>query len=135
MVLDKLPLLGRPTTWMTVGQGPVRLAVRAGGGCLEFLLSYILSLLFLSLWETVRSKQPTNQPILVSTTKIKLYRDGIHGRRGHTLKRSHLAKVNKADGLRLLYGMVLVEAVLGHRAPPYLGQNIKKTKPICLILH
>ena len=32
MVLDKLSVLGRPTVWMTVGQGPIVLAVGADGG-------------------------------------------------------------------------------------------------------
>ena len=31
MALDKLPVLGRPTIWITVGQGPTALAVGAGG--------------------------------------------------------------------------------------------------------
>ena len=49
-VLGKLPVPGRPTTRMIVGQGPVALAVGAGEGCLDvFLLSSILSLLFLPL--------------------------------------------------------------------------------------
>ena len=47
MVLGKLPVPGRPTIWTIVGQGPIALAVGAGGGCLDFfLLSSILSLLF-----------------------------------------------------------------------------------------
>ena len=51
MVLGKLPVPGRPTIWMTVGQGPTALAEGAGGGCLDlFLLSSILSLLFLPLF-------------------------------------------------------------------------------------
>ena len=33
MVLGKLPVPGRPTIWMIVGQGPIALAV--GGGCLD----------------------------------------------------------------------------------------------------
>ena len=49
MVLGKLPLPGRPTVWMIVGQGPIALAVGAGGGCLTFFLSSIFSLLFLPL--------------------------------------------------------------------------------------
>ena len=49
MALGKLSVLGRPTIWITVGQGPTALAVGAGGGCLEFLLSSILSFLFLPL--------------------------------------------------------------------------------------
>ena len=35
MVLGKLPAPGRPTMWMTVGQGPIVLAVGAGGGSLD----------------------------------------------------------------------------------------------------
>ena len=49
MVLGKLPVPGRPTVWITVGQGPTALAVGAGGGCLDILLSSILSSLSLSL--------------------------------------------------------------------------------------
>ena len=47
MVLAKLPVPRRPTIGMTVGQGPIALVVGAGRGYLEFLLSSILSLLFL----------------------------------------------------------------------------------------
>ena len=43
MVLGKLPVPGRPTIWMTVGQGPFVLAVGADGGCLDIFLSYIPS--------------------------------------------------------------------------------------------
>ena len=53
MVLGKLPVLGRPTIWITVGQGPTALAVGAGGFFfffLTFLLSSILSLFFLPLF-------------------------------------------------------------------------------------
>ena len=50
MVLGKLPVPGRPTIWIIVGQGPTALAVGAGGGCfyfyshLSFLSSFSLSL-------------------------------------------------------------------------------------------
>ena len=44
MVLGKLPVPGRPTILMKVGQGPIALALGAGGGCLNILLSSILSL-------------------------------------------------------------------------------------------
>ena len=51
MVLGKLPVPGRPTIWITVGQGPTALVVGAGGGCLDvftliypFLSSFSLSL-------------------------------------------------------------------------------------------
>ena len=66
---------GRPTSLITVGQGPTALAVGAGGGCLDiFILLYPFSPLSPSLWETARyrlkyclkgplnPKQPTNQP-------------------------------------------------------------------------
>ena len=74
MVLGKLPVPGRPTSWIIVGQGPTPLAVGAGGGCLDiFTLLYPFSPLSPSLWETARyrlkyclkeplnPKQPTNQ--------------------------------------------------------------------------
>ena len=35
MVLGKLPVPGRPTIWITVGQGPTALVVGAGGDCLD----------------------------------------------------------------------------------------------------
>ena len=50
MVLGKLPVPGRPTIWIRVGQGPTALAVGAGGVVWTFLLSIILSLLFLPLF-------------------------------------------------------------------------------------
>ena len=75
MVLGKLPVLGRPTILITVGQGPISLAVGAGGDGLDiFTLIYPFSFLSPSLWETARyrlkyclkgplsPKQPTNQP-------------------------------------------------------------------------
>ena len=59
--------------WIIVGQGPIALAVGAGGGCLDiFSLIYHFSFLSPSLWETARyilkyclkgplsPKQPTN---------------------------------------------------------------------------
>ena len=73
-VLGKLPVPGRPTILIIVGQGPTALAVGAGGGCLDiFTFIYSFSSLSPSLWETVRyrlkyclkgplnPKQPTNQ--------------------------------------------------------------------------
>ena len=50
MVLGKLPVPGRPTILITVGQGPISLAVGAGGGCLNiFTLIYPFSSFSLSL--------------------------------------------------------------------------------------
>ena len=51
-MLGKLPVPGRPTLWIIVGQGPTALAVDAGGGGvfghfyshLSFLSSFSLSL-------------------------------------------------------------------------------------------
>ena len=80
MVLGKLPMPGRPTIWITVGQGLTALAVGAGGGCLDiFTLIYPFSPLSPSLWEKARyrlkyclkgplnPKQPTNQPTILIT--------------------------------------------------------------------
>ena len=74
-MLGELPVPGRPTIWITVGQGPTALAVGAGGGCLDiFTLIYPFSPLSPSLWETARyrlkyrlkgpltqNNQPTNR--------------------------------------------------------------------------
>ena len=49
MVLGKLPVLGRPTIWITVGQGPTALAVGAGGGWYGYFYSYLSFLSSLSL--------------------------------------------------------------------------------------
>ena len=75
MVLGKLLVPGRPTIWISVGQGPTVLAVDAGGGCLDiFTLIYPFSPRSPSHWETARyrlkyclkgplnPKKPTNQP-------------------------------------------------------------------------
>ena len=73
MVLCKLPVPGRPTIWITVGQGPIALAVGAGGGGLDIFTLSILSPLSPSLWETARYRlkyclkgplnpKTTNQP-------------------------------------------------------------------------
>ena len=46
MILGNLPVPGRPTVWMIVGQGPIALAVGAGRVVRIFLLSSILYLIF-----------------------------------------------------------------------------------------
>ena len=86
MVLGKLPVPGRPTIWMIVGQGTTVLAVGACGGCLDiFTLIYLYSPLTPSLWETARfrlkyclkgplnPKQPTNQP---TNQLLPLFQEG-----------------------------------------------------------
>ena len=71
-MLGKLPVLGVLLIWISVGQGPIALAVGAGGGCLDiFSLIYHFSFLSPSLWETARYRlkyhlkgplSPNNQP-------------------------------------------------------------------------
>ena len=83
IVLDKLPVPGRPTIWITVGQGPTALTVGAGGSCLDiFNLIHHFSPLSPSLRETAQyrlkhclkgplnPKQPTNQFISFCSMKI-----------------------------------------------------------------
>ena len=88
MVLGKLPVLGRPTILITVGQGPIALAVGAGGVVWTFLLSSILSSLSPSLWETARYRlkyclkgplnpKPTNQPNICAEYFLQRY--GLYG--------------------------------------------------------
>ena len=93
MVLGKLPVPGRPTIWIIVGQGPAALAVGAGGGCLDiFTLICPFFLLSPSHWETARYRlkyclkgplnqnQPTNQHIYIVliTDEISLDKDSIN---------------------------------------------------------
>ena len=84
MELGKLPVPGRPTIWLRVGQGPTALAVGAGGGCLDiFTLIYPFSSLSPSLWETVRYrlkyclkgplKQNNTQPISITLIPFKIF--------------------------------------------------------------
>ena len=47
MVLGTLPVPGHTTIWITVGQGPIALAVGAGGGSLDIVTIIYPSLLFL----------------------------------------------------------------------------------------
>ena len=78
MVLGKLPVPGRPTILITVGQGPIALAVGAGGSGLDiFTLIYPFSSFSLSLRDgpikteilSQRAVKPktTNQPIVRCT--------------------------------------------------------------------
>ena len=82
MVLGKLPVPGRPTIWITVGQGPTALVVGAGGVVWTFLLSSILfsclspSLLEMAryrlkycLKEPLNPKQPTTKVVICGKYK------------------------------------------------------------------
>ena len=78
MVLGKLPVPGRPTIWITVGQGPIVLTVGAGGGggCLSiFTLIYTFSPLSPCLWETAlyRLKYCLKGPLNPNQPTIFLY--------------------------------------------------------------
>ena len=88
MVLGKLPVPGRPTLWMIVGQGPTALAVGVGGGCLViFTLIYLYSPLSPSLWETARYrlkyclKGPLNpkQPTRLASRGVADFRELVIG--------------------------------------------------------
>ena len=83
-MLGKLPVLGRPTIWVIVGQGLTALVVGVGGGCLDiFTVICPFSSRSPSLWETARyrlkyclkgplnPRQPTNQP----TNQPKLHHE------------------------------------------------------------
>ena len=93
MVLGKLPVPGRPTIWMIVGQGPIKLAVGAGGGCLDiFTLLYLFSPLSPSLWKTDRYRlkyclkgplnpKLPNQPTLILLRRRACVRSTVGGGR------------------------------------------------------
>ena len=84
MVLGNLPVPGRPTIWITVGQGPTALAVGAGWRCLDiFTLIYPFFPLSPSLWETARYRlkyclkgplnpKPINQSTFLSSFYLSL---------------------------------------------------------------
>ena len=77
LILDKLPLPGRPTIWIIVGQAPIALVVDAGGELFGHFYSPLhFSPLSPSLWETARyrmiyclkgplPKEPTNQQLVI----------------------------------------------------------------------
>ena len=49
MVLDNFPVLGRPTFWIILGQGPTALSVGVGGVVRTFFLLSIISFFFIPL--------------------------------------------------------------------------------------
>ena len=97
MVLGKLPVPGRPTIWITVGQGPTALAVGAGGCGLDiFTLIYPFFPLSPSLWETARYRlkyclkgplnpKPTNQNMSQFRAEIRKLPDVVHDHMTHKI--------------------------------------------------
>ena len=101
--------------WIIVGQGPIVLAVGAGGGCLDiFSLIYHFSFLSPSLWETARyrlkyclkgplsPKQPTNQIKRPTLTKMNKLPSKPHS--PHPTKLQHSAML-KQFLRRIIHGM------------------------------
>ena len=100
MVLGKLPVPGRPTIWITVGQGPTALAVGAGRGCLDiFTLIYPFFPLSPSLWEAARYRlkycpkgplnpKPTNQP----TNQLTIDNKMLFRFKGTELRKNYISK-------------------------------------------
>ena len=68
MVLGKLPVPGRPTIWIIVGQGPTALVVGAGGGCLDIFTLIYPFLSSLSLTARYRLKYCLKGPLSPKTT-------------------------------------------------------------------
>ena len=112
MVLGKLPVPGRPTIWITVGQGPTALAEGTGGGGLAiFTLIYPFFPLSPSLWETARYRlkyclkgplnpKPTNQPTvcLKDEHNMLLYLYSLAN--AHEEKKVGLFKIRKSPDMR-----------------------------------
>ena len=72
MVLCKLPVPGRPTIWITVGQGPTALAVGAGGSCLDiFTLIHPFFPLCLDIFTFIHPFFPLS-PSLWETARYRL---------------------------------------------------------------
>ena len=87
MVLGKLPVPGRPTFWIIVGQGPIALAVVADGGCrwglfghffspLSVLSSFSCSLGDSQIWTEILSQRATKLKTInqsVSRTLVSIF--------------------------------------------------------------
>ena len=95
MVLGKLPVPGRPTIWITVGQGPTALAVGAGGVFLDiFILTYPFSSFSLSLGDgPILTEIPSQRAVKPKTTNQPTH---LHMHSGH-----HLAKWCLNCGIKL----------------------------------
>ena len=122
MVLGKLPVPGRPTIRITLGQGPTALAVGAGGGCLDiFTLIYPFFPLSPSLWETARyrlkyclkgplnPKQPTNQQ-----TNLMLYNLSV------------VRNIRKED-------VVIIRLRIGHTRFSHSYLLNREEQPFCIV--
>ena len=78
MVLGKLPVPGRPTILITVGQGPVALAVGAGGGGLDIFTlicpfsSFSLSLGDGPIWTEILSQRAVKPKTTIDFSRIIL---------------------------------------------------------------
>ena len=71
MVLGKLPVPGRPTVWITVGQGPTALIVGAGGGCLDvFTLIYPFQLLSCLCPSLIQRRYPPTTGLTVRSFQV-----------------------------------------------------------------
>ena len=118
MVLGKLPVPGRPTIWITVGQGPAALAVGAGGGCLDiFTLIYPFFPLSPSLWEAARYRlkyclkgplnpKSTNQP--TDSIKSQISSKTVRGKK-NIRKRRYQRHHQRQPGEQL----ILIQVVTG----------------------
>ena len=85
MVLGNLPVPGRPTILITVGQGPIALAVGAGGGGLDiFTLIYPFSSASPSLWVGWLVDFGFNGPLrqYFSLYRAVSQREGERGKKG-----------------------------------------------------
>ena len=113
MVLGKLPVPGRPTILIPVGQGPTALAAGAGGGCLDiFSLISPISILSPSLWETARYRlkvlpqravkpKTTNQPTVVSYGRKYVQEVLINRLGGLSLHRKSVARLTDCPDITL----------------------------------
>ena len=99
MVLGNLPVPGRPTIWITVGQVPTAFAVGAGGGCLDiFTLIYPFFPLSPSLLETARYrlkyclKGPLNSKPINQSTNVYVILTSLCGNCTFLLCHLHKAR-------------------------------------------
>ena len=94
----KLPVPGRPTIWITVGQGPTALTVGWARGCLDiFTLIYPFFPLSPSLWETIRYRLNycLKGPLNPKNNQPTNYQGGGGGGGGGNLRRDHLCLETK----------------------------------------